>query len=255
MCKFRDLRADEIECRIGQINKQGKGLSLLLYKDARCDMAILDETVGALNWQREHYEVKGNMYCKVSIWDTEKNTWVWKSDCGTESNTEAQKGEASDSFKRACVNWGIGRELYTSPFIWVPANLCRLENGKCFDKFEVRDMVVKDKVITGLSIINASTGGNCVYAYGECARNAQNATRQPQSQSRANTPAQSQNLAQSAQQLLSPRQRLNILLQERNIDVLQYMKANNLSKETPDAEVIRMIGELEQLPPAPNNVS
>lgn len=255
MCKFRDLRADEIECRIGQINKQGKGLSLLLYKDARCDMAILDETVGALNWQREHYEVKGNMYCKVSIWDAEKNTWVWKSDCGTESNTEAQKGEASDSFKRACVNWGIGRELYTSPFIWVPANLCRLENGKCFDKFEVRDMVVKDKVITGLSIINASTGGNCVYVYGECARNAQNATRQPQSQSRANTPAQSQNLAQSAQQLLSPRQRLNILLQERNIDVLQYMAANNLSKETPDAEVIRMIGELEQLPPAPNHVA
>ena len=243
MCKFRDLRADEIECRIGQINKQGKGLSLLLYKDARCDMAILDETVGALNWQREHYEVKGNMYCKVSIWDAEKNTWVWKSDCGTESNTEAQKGEASDSFKRACVNWGIGRELYTSPFIWVPANLCRLENGKCFDKFEVRDMVVKDKVITGLSIINASTGGNFVYEYGECSRNAQNAPRQPQ------------NLAQSAQQLLSPRQRLNILLQERNIDVRQYMAANNLSKETPDAEVIRMIGELEQLPPAPNHVA
>ena len=255
MCKFRDLRADEIECRIGQINKQGKGLSLLLYKDARCDMAILDETVGALNWQREHYEVKGNMYCKVSIWDAEKNTWVWKSDCGTESNTEAQKGEASDSFKRACVNWGIGRELYTSPFIWVPANLCRLENGKCFDKFEVRDMVVKDKVITGLSIINASAGGNCVYEYGECSRNAQNGPRQPQAQNRANTPAQPQNLAQSAQQLLSPRQRLNILLRERNIDVQQYMAANNLSKETPDTEVIRMIGELEQLPPAPNHVA
>ena len=255
MCKFRDLRADEIECRIGQISKQGKGLSLLLYKDARCDMAILDETVGALNWQREHYEVKGNMYCKVSIWDTEKNTWVWKSDCGTESNTEAQTGEASDSFKRACVNWGIGRELYTSPFIWVPANLCRLENGKCFDKFEVRDMVVKDKVITGLSIINASTGGNCVYEYGECSRNAQNAPRQPQTQSIANTPAQPQSLAQSAQKLLSPRQRLNQLLRERNIDVQQYMTANNLSKETPDAEVIRMIGELEQLPPAPNHIA
>ena len=255
MCKFRDLRADEIECRIGQINKQGKGLSLLLYKDARCDMAILDETVGALNWQREHYEVKGNMYWKVSMWDTEKNTWVWKSDCGTESNTEAQKGEASDSFKRACVNWGIGRELYTSPFIWVPANLCRLENGKCFDKFEVRDMVVKDKVITGLSIINASTGGNCVYEYGECSRNAQNSPRQPQAQIRANTHAQPQNLAQSAHKLLNPRQRLNQLLQERNIDVQQYMAANNLSKETPDTEVIRMIGELEQLPPAPNHIA
>lgn len=251
MCKFRNLRADEIECRIGQVNKQGKGLSLLLYKDARCDMAILDETVGTLNWQREHYEVKGNMYCKVSIWDAEKNAWVWKSDCGTESNTEAQKGEASDSFKRACVNWGIGRELYTSPFIWIPANLCRFENGKCFDKFAVRDMVVKDNVITGLSIVNTSTGNNVVYTYGECSRSAQNAPRQPQQQQQANTPAQPQNLAQDAQKLLSPRQRLMQLLQARNIDVKQYMTANNLTKETPESEVMRMVAELEQIPPAP----
>lgn len=255
MCKFRDLRADEIECRIGQVNKQGKGLSLLLYKDARCDMAILDETVGTLNWQREHYEVKGNMYCRVSIWDAEKNTWVWKSDCGTESNTEAQKGEASDSFKRACVNWGIGRELYTSPFIWISANLCRLENGKCFDKFEVRDMVVKDKVITGLSIVNTSTGNNVVYAYGECSRSAQSTPRQPQAQQQANTPAQPQNLAQDAQKLLSPRQRLMQLLQARNIDVKQYMTANNLTKETPESEVMRMVAELEQIPPAPEHVA
>lgn len=255
MCEFRDLRADEIECRIGQVNKQGKGLSLLLYKDARCDMAILDETVGTLNWQREHYEVKGNMYCKVSIWDAEKNTWVWKSDCGTESNTEAQKGEASDSFKRACVNWGIGRELYTSPFIWIPANLCRFENGKCFDKFAVRNMVVKDKVITGLSIVNTSTGNNVVYTYGECARSAQNATRQPQTQQQVNTPAQPQNLAQDAQKLLSPRQRLMQLLQARNIDVKQYMAANNLTKETPESEVMRMVAELEQIPPAPEHVA
>lgn len=255
MCKFRDLRADEIECRIGQINKQGKGLSLLLYKDARCDMTILDETVGTLNWQREHYEVKGNMYCKVSIWDAEKNTWVWKSDCGTESNTEAQKGEASDSFKRACVNWGIGRELYTSPFIWVPANLCRIENGKCFDKFEVRDMVVKDKVITGLSIINASTGGNCVYEYGECSRNAQNRPQQPQTQTLPTTPQPQQTPAQPNVAQPTPRKRLMQLLEARNIDVQQYMAANNLSKTTPESEVERMIKELEQLPPVPSDVS
>lgn len=91
--------------------------------------------------------------------------------------------------------------------------------------------------------------------YDEPRQTAQNAPRQPQAQNRANTPAQPQNLAQSAQQLLSPRQRLNQLLQARNIDVQQYMAANNLSKETPDAEVIRMIGELEQLPPAPNHVA
>lgn len=86
--------------------------------------------------------------------------------------------------------------------------------------------------------------------YDEPRQTAQNAPRQPQ-----NTPAQPQSLAQSAQQLLSPRQRLNQLLQARNIDVQQYMAANNLSKETPDAEVIRMINELEQLPPAPNHVA
>lgn len=255
MCKFRDLRADEIECRIGQINKDGKGLSLLLYKDARCDMAILDETVGSLNWQREHYEVKGNMYCKVSIWDAEKNTWVWKSDCGVESNTEAQKGEASDSFKRACVNWGIGRELYTSPFIWIPANMCKLVNGKCYDKFEVRDMVVKDKTITGLSIVNTSTGNNVVYEYGDCRKTAQNAHRQPQVQQQASTPAQPQNAPQDVKTALSPRQKLMQLLQARNIDVKQYMAANKLNKETPESEVMRMITELEQIPPAPEHTA
>lgn len=108
---FRKLRADEIDVRVGSTFSWG--YSLLLYKDARCDMNILDETVGAENWQRDHKEIKGNLYCGVGIWDKEKAQWIWKWDCGTESNTEKEKGEASDSFKRACVNWGIGRELYT----------------------------------------------------------------------------------------------------------------------------------------------
>ena len=114
--KFRDLRANEIDARVGQI---GEGYcTLLLYKDARVDMDILDETVGKDNWQRKHYEVKGNLYCSVGI-NTLDNGWVWKDDCGTESNTEKEKGESSDSFKRACVNWGIGRELYTAPQIYI----------------------------------------------------------------------------------------------------------------------------------------
>ena len=92
--KFRDLTANEIECRVQSVKQNG--LVLLLYKDARCDMNILDETVGAENWQREHYECKGNLFCRVGI--RHLDGWVWKSDCGTESNTEAQKGEASDSF-------------------------------------------------------------------------------------------------------------------------------------------------------------
>ena len=164
MIKFRELNADDIEVRVQSVHKQGKGLVLLLYKNARVDMNILDETVGAENWQREHYECKGNLFCRVGIntsydYPEERAEWVFKSDCGVESNTEAQKGEASDSFKRACFNWGIGRELYTSPFIWIPATKCNIDNGKCYDKFEVEKIVVTDGKITAISILNTSLEG------------------------------------------------------------------------------------------------
>ena len=173
MCKFRDLRADEIECRVQSVkdfpnDPKRSGLVLLLYKDARVDMNILDETVGAENWQREHYECKGNLFCRVGICTKVKidmsgaegdvllPDWVWKSDCGTESNTEAQKGEASDSFKRACFNWGIGRELYTAPFIWIPAEKCNIKNGKCSDKFIVEKILIENKQITAVAIYNTT---------------------------------------------------------------------------------------------------
>ena len=157
MIEFRDLTADDIEVRVQSV--KNNGLILLLYKNARVDMNILDETVGAENWQREHYECKGNLFCRVGIYCENEGTtkpacWVWKSDCGTESNTEAQKGEASDSFKRACFNWGIGRELYTSPFLWVKSEDCKIENGKCFDKFKVTKIVIEDKKIKALAIWN-----------------------------------------------------------------------------------------------------
>ena len=112
--EFRKLSADEIDCRLATVKQNG--VSLLLYKDARCDQNILDETVGNMNWQRHHN--RDNANCIVSIWDTEKKMWIEKEDTGTESYTEKEKGLASDSFKRACFNWGIGRELYTAPFIW-----------------------------------------------------------------------------------------------------------------------------------------
>lgn len=169
MYKFRDLKADEIECRVQSVKQNG--LVLLLYKDARCDMRILDETVGAENWQREHYECKGNLFCKVGICCEKKHDqhtfheWVYKSDCGTESNTEAEKGEASDSFKRACFNWGIGRELYTAPFTWIPADKCDIKEGKnnqgkpiysCYDKFAVEKIIIEDKQIVALAIYNTT---------------------------------------------------------------------------------------------------
>ena len=164
---FRDLRADEVDCRVSQISE--KGLSLLLYKDARCDMIILDETVGAMNWQRSHS--RDNANCTVSIWDDVKGQWISKEDVGTESNTEAVKGLASDSFKRACFNWGVGRELYTAPFIWIPAGNYSVYTNKSGkpatnDKFILKELIIKDKKIIGLSIYNASAKKN-VYTWGK----------------------------------------------------------------------------------------
>ena len=120
MCNIRLLTPNDIEVRAQQVSE--KGIILLLYKNARVDMAILDECFGIFGWQREHSFKDGKNYCRVSIYNKETQEWVSKEDIGTESNTEAQKGEASDAFKRACVNIGIGRELYTAPFIWIAAN-------------------------------------------------------------------------------------------------------------------------------------
>lgn len=167
---FRDLTAEEIECRVAQATQ--KGVSLLLYKDARCDQNILDETVGPMNWTRSHCRENAN--CIVSLWDAEKQQWISKEDTGTESNTEKEKGLASDSFKRACFNWGIGRELYTAPFIWVPASGCeKLEKDdktnrwKCNDKFDVATIAIENKKIIGLSIRNSKTR-KVVYTLGAC---------------------------------------------------------------------------------------
>ena len=156
---FRDLRADEIEVRVAQAKESG--VSILLYKDARCDQNILDETVGPMNWMRHH--TRDNANCIVSIWDKDKGMWVEKEDTGTESNTETEKGLASDSFKRACFNWGIGRELYTAPFIWVKADGCTAlrqdgQKWKCFDAFEVEKIVIEKKRIVGIAIKNSKSG-------------------------------------------------------------------------------------------------
>ena len=161
---FRTLYASEIECRVGQINS--KGLSLLLYKDARCDMTLLDETVGPLNWMRTHS--RDNANCIVSIWDDAKKAWVSKEDTGTESKTEAEKGLASDSFKRACVNWGIGRELYTAPRIWIPAERVGLskDGRKLYDRLMVKQITYNDRrEIESLVIENVSRK-QVVYTYG-----------------------------------------------------------------------------------------
>lgn len=167
--EFRTLRADEIDCRVNTINE--KGLTLLLYKDARVDMNLLDETVGSMNWQRDHKELKGNIYCGISIWDSEKKQWVTKWDCGKESFSDSEKGESSDSFKRAGFNIGIGRELYTSPFIWISKDNCNIQpkgdKYTTYDSFRVKTIGYdKDRNINELVIVNTKTN-KVVYKMGE----------------------------------------------------------------------------------------
>ena len=178
MNMFRTLRADEIDCRIAQIKESG--LSLLLYKDARCDQNILDEVVGPFNWKREH--TRDNRNCVVSIWDSEKQQWISKEDTGTESNTEKEKGLASDSFKRACFNWGIGRELYTAPFVWINSKDCNIKENRgkfaCYDRFTVKGIGYTDGVITGLQIKNQATGKVC-YNWGTINEEAPDKPEQP----------------------------------------------------------------------------
>lgn len=165
--KIRLLRADEIECRVGTVSE--KGVSLLLYKDARVDQTLLDQTFGIYGWQRTHEMIGNELFCTVKVRD-ENGEWIEKQDVGTPSMAEPVKGAASDSFKRACFNWGIGRELYSGPFIWLSAEKVNIinEKGKWIvkDKFVVSAIVYDEEraAITGLEIRNKR--GEVVFTYG-----------------------------------------------------------------------------------------
>lgn len=126
------LTANDVECRIKKITNEGA--VLLLYKTARVDMRILDEVYGSMSWKRHHEVINGNLFCTISVWDSDKAQWISKQDVGTESNAEAEKGQASDAFKRAGFAWGIGRELYDSPFIWISGKVSK------YDRFHVTDI-------------------------------------------------------------------------------------------------------------------
>lgn len=158
---MRELRADEIEVRVAQCSQ--KGVSLLLYKDSRCDMRILDETFGVMGWRDSYQSINGELFCTIAVWDEQKAQWIAKQSNGTPSNMEAEKGRASDAFKRAGFMLGIGRELYTAPFIWVPSGKCNIKQGKngrpaCYDKFSCEKVRIENGQITGLSIYNDTKG-------------------------------------------------------------------------------------------------
>ena len=167
MKEFRTLTADEIEVRVGTVSK-GKA-SLLLYKDARCDMNILDETVGPLNWKKSYQLIDGQLFCTIDIWDDEKKQWISKQDVGVESNTEAEKGRASDAQKRAAVAAGIGRELYTAPKISIKCetvpdgNRYKLKDKWQFYGCRVSSIEYDDKrQIKRLSIVK---DGQVIYSF------------------------------------------------------------------------------------------
>lgn len=226
---FRDLTADEIEVRVASVSP--KGVSLLLYKDARVDQNILDETVTPWNWMRSHS--RDNANCTVSIWDEKKQQWISKEDTGVESFTEKEKGLASDSFKRACFNWGIGRELYTAPFIWVKKEDCtkhEQKDGKwkCGDSFVVESISIKDKRIVDISIKNVKTK-QIVYSMNGYSQPKQEAPRQV-------TPSVNP---------MSPREQLIARLSVLNINVHAYAKANNLTAKSTDEDYLRCLKELE----------
>lgn len=165
MDEIRLLGKEDIDVRVAQTNTYNNNgqlvvkVNLLLYKDARVDMKVLDELFTPMGWKRTHKLIGDRLYCQVEVWDAEKKEWICKEDVGVESNTEAEKGQASDSFKRACVNWGIGRELYTAPRISIELNdkeYTRDQQGKIrvWASFSVRsiDYDTKSRTITSLEI-------------------------------------------------------------------------------------------------------
>ncbi len=169
MKQFRLLRPDEIECRVAQCNE--KGASILLYKTARTDADLLDETVGAQNWENDFKLVDGVLYGGIGVDYNTNGHPIWKWDAGTESNTEAEKGRASDAFKRAGFKHGIGRELYSAPFIWIDAAKCQRhkKNDKtgrwqCSDQFDVTEITYDEQ--ERIKTLTLASKGKTVYTFG-----------------------------------------------------------------------------------------
>lgn len=181
---FRKLHANEIEVRIGATTK--KTYSLLLYKDARVDMALLDEVVGVGNWQREHKILGNDIYCRVGIWDNDKSQWVWKEDAGSSGSIEVEKSKASDSFKRACVNLGIGRELYTSPEIKIWKKDENDDSYK-YEHYFVKEIGYTNNEISKL-IICEEKSGEVIFSYPKGAKVAQT-SQKPQKNENENSNA------------------------------------------------------------------
>lgn len=167
---FPLLTADQIEVKVKQVS--AKGAVLLLYKTARTDMELLDKVVGPMNWAVDYREIKGNLYCGIGITEDGEH-WVWKWDCGIESRADGdgneKKGEASDAFKRAGFKWGVGRELYTSPFTFARVktvqNGSRWEMEDKFARFKVAEIAYEGRSVSRLVITD--NHGQVVFSFGK----------------------------------------------------------------------------------------
>jgi len=172
---MRKLNKDEIEVKVKQVSE--KGAVLLLYKTARVDMAILDETYGAMNWQSDYKVVKDNLYCGIGVYNQDTKDWVWKWDCGIESREDEEgnqkKGEASDAFKRAGFKWGIGVELYSAPFTFASVETAgeKGKDGKIryslknkFQKFFVDEITYNEKTGDIKDLVIVDDKGVIVYS-------------------------------------------------------------------------------------------
>lgn len=212
------LTAADIECRVQSVSRARSGqvgAVLLLYKDARVDMRILDQVFGPGNWARTHEVINGNLFCNIDIWDAQKGVWVRKQDVGVESNTEKEKGQASDAFKRAGFNVGIGRELYTGPFIYVELadnefysegqQNGRKEVLKCYSntRFTVAHVAYNDRREICELVITDRTGAvrfdmkNRVQGPPKTGQEGQGTAGRPRTQGRTQTAARGQQSAQT----------------------------------------------------------
>ena len=180
MEEIRLLSKEDIEVRVAQTlaGNNKVRVNLLLYKNARVDMKIMDELFTPMGWKRTHKLIGDRLYCCVEVYNPETKEWICKEDVGVESNTEAEKGQASDSFKRACVNWGIGRELYTAPKITIELNeneYTKDQNSriKVWAYFSVKSIGYDSKTRTITSLEIQDKFGNVRFAMGKSVQQSQ----------------------------------------------------------------------------------
>ena len=199
MEEIRLLSKEDIEVRVAQTlaGNNKVRVNLLLYKNARVDMKIMDELFTPMGWKRTHKLIGDRLYCCVEVYNPETKEWICKEDVGVESNTEAEKGQASDSFKRACVNWGIGRELYTAPKITIELNedeYTKDQNSriKVWAYFSVKSIGYDSKTRTITSLEIQDKYGNVRFSMGGSVQQSQSEPSQAvkaRRAAKANSPA------------------------------------------------------------------